>query len=116
MNLDPAQLQQVLLNLFSNAADALGESGRTDPRITVRTRVVRGGEAELTVEDNGPGIPEEALTKLFEPAFTTKPDGHGFGLSTTYRIVRNHGGTIIAENAPREGARFTLVFPLQQAA
>ena len=116
MSLDAAQIQQVLLNLFSNAADAVGSSGRPDPKIAVRTRLLRGDEAELTVEDNGPGIPDEALGKLFEPAFTTKPDGHGFGLSTSYRIVRNHGGSIHAENAAREGARFVLRIPLRRAA
>ncbi|HET7903825.1 MAG TPA: ATP-binding protein, partial [Candidatus Eisenbacteria bacterium] len=116
LSLDPAQIQQVLLNLFSNAADAIGATGRTDPRIVVRTRITAGDGIELTVEDNGPGIPEGALTKLFEPAFTTKPEGHGFGLSTCYRIVRNHGGTITAENAPREGARFTVLLPTRKAA
>lgn len=115
-NLDPAQVQQVLLNLFSNAADALRQQKGADPRILVRTRFVGGDAVELTVEDNGPGIPGNAMSKLFEPSFTTKPEGHGFGLSTCYRIVKNHGGTIGVENAPRSGARFTVNFPVKKAA
>ena len=115
-NLDPAQVQQVLLNLFSNAADALCQQKGADPRILVRTRSVGVDTVELTVEDNGPGIPAGAMSKLFEPSFTTKPEGHGFGLSTCYRIVKNHGGTIGVENAPRSGARFTVSFPVKKAA
>ncbi len=112
-NLDAGQIQQVLMNLFSNAADAIGEPGRGDPRITVRTRV-HGEEVVLTIEDNGPGIAAEVMRRLFEPSVTTKPEGHGFGLSTCYRIVKNHGGKITAENGPRGGARFTLVLPLER--
>ncbi len=112
LDLDPAQIQQVLLNLFSNAADALIGAKSPMPRIVVRTRVKPGGRGvELTVEDNGPGIPAEALRRLFEPSFTTKPEGHGFGLSTCYRIVQNHGGKIGAQNVPGSGARFTVSLP-----
>ena len=113
LNLDPGQIQQVLMNLFSNAADAMREAGRGDPRIAVRTRI-RGDDAELIVEDNGPGISAEVLRRLFEPSFTTKVEGHGFGLSTCYRIVKNHGGRITAENTPRSGARFTVTVPLDR--
>lgn len=112
LELDPAQIQQVLLNLFSNAADAMRGSNGRERRIAVRTRLGGNGRAvELVVEDSGPGIPADALSRLFEPSFTTKPEGHGFGLSTCYRIVKNHGGRIAAENAPRSGARFTVVLP-----
>jgi signal transduction histidine kinase len=116
LNLDSAQIQQVLLNLFSNAADAMHASEAKDLRITVRTRAKSGGaEVELTVEDNGPGIPPTVMKRLFEPQFTTKAEGHGFGLSTCYRIVQNHGGRIGAENASRAGARFTVVLPREAA-
>jgi signal transduction histidine kinase len=115
-HLDPAQVQQVLLNLFSNAADALRQEGSQEPRILVRTRFVGGEAVELVVEDNGPGIPAGAMQRIFEPSFTTKPEGHGFGLSTCYRIVKNHGGSIVVENAPRSGARFTVHFPVKKAA
>ena len=115
-HLDPAQVQQVLLNLFSNAADALRQQGSQEPRILVRTRFVAGDAVEVVVEDNGPGIPAGAMQRIFEPSFTTKPEGHGFGLSTCYRIVKNHGGSIAVENAPRSGARFTVHFPVKKAA
>ena len=85
-----------------------------DPRILVRSRV-RGDEVELCVEDTGPGIPLDDLRRVFEPSFTTKPEGHGFGLSTCYRIIQNHGGRIIAENGPRAGARFTVTVPIERS-
>lgn len=112
MNLDPGQIQQVLLNLFSNAADSMNTAKTGDPRIAVRTRIA-GGAVELTVRDTGPGIASEVMRRLFEPSVTTKPEGHGFGLSTCYRIIRNHGGRITGENAARGGARFTITVPLE---
>jgi signal transduction histidine kinase len=117
VNLDPGQIQQVLLNFFSNSADAMNGAKVAHPRVLVRTRRRSGGkEIDLVVEDNGPGIPAEAMKRLFEPSFTTKPEGHGFGLSTCYRIVQNHGGRIAAENVPGAGARFTVTLPLEKAA
>lgn len=111
-SLDPGQIQQVLMNLFSNAADAMNDARRPDPRVSVRTRVHRD-EIQVVVEDSGPGIAADVITKIFEPSVTTKPEGHGFGLSTCYRIVKNHGGRIVAENGPR-GARFTFTIPLER--
>jgi len=112
MNLDPGQVQQVFMNLFSNSADALRGVKAAMPRIIVRTRLKpAAGQVELMVEDNGPGLPPEALMRVFEPSFTTKPEGHGFGLSTCYRIIQNHGGRIAAQNVPGSGARFTITLP-----
>jgi signal transduction histidine kinase len=117
LELDPGQIQQVLLNFFSNSADALNAGRVLHPRVVVRTRPRQGGrEIELVVEDNGPGLPAEAMGRLFEPSFTTKPEGHGFGLSTCYRIVQNHGGRIVAENVPGSGARFIVTLPVAPAA
>jgi len=76
---------------------------------------VRGDEVMLSVEDTGPGIPEDVMRRIFEPSFTTKPEGHGFGLSTCYRIVKNHGGQIVVENGPRAGARFTVTVPIERS-
>ncbi|MBI1797049.1 MAG: hypothetical protein HY076_06665 [Candidatus Eisenbacteria bacterium] len=110
---DPGQLQQVLLNLFINAADAMKEhaNGRKVISITSdfdeRSRLV-----SVVVSDTGPGIPLTHLAKIFEPHFTTKADGHGFGLSTSYRILANHGGQIHAESPPGQGATFTVTLPL----
>jgi len=111
-SLDPGQIQQVLMNLFSNAADSMNAAKRTDPRIAVRTRM-QNEQIRVVVEDTGPGIAAEVINKLFEPSVTTKPEGHGFGLSTCYRIVANHGGKIVAENGPR-GAVFTITIPLER--
>jgi signal transduction histidine kinase len=66
----------------------------------------------LTISDSGPGIPPALLAKVFEPHFTTKAEGHGFGLYTSYRIVTNHGGQIVAESDAGQGARFTITLPL----
>jgi signal transduction histidine kinase len=110
---DPGQLQQVLLNLFSNAADAMAEGSRGRKSITVRTDWEEPGRAvKLEVLDTGPGIEPHNLSRVFEPAFTTKPTGHGFGLSTSYRIVTNHGGRIEARSESGRGARFVVVLPL----
>jgi len=112
MNLDPGQVQQVFMNLFSNSADVLRSTKTTMPRIVIRSRVTPATrDVELTVEDNGPGLPAEYMERLFEPNFTTKPEGHGFGLSTCYRIIQNHGGKITAQNVPGSGARFTITLP-----
>lgn len=81
--------------------------------ITVRTdHDDRRRQVRLKVSDTGPGIPAALLAKVFEPHFTTKTDGHGFGLSTSYRIVTNHGGQIVAESAAGQGATFALTLPL----
>jgi signal transduction histidine kinase len=110
---DPGQLQQVLLNLFINAADAMREHVNGRKVISVssgyddRSRLV-----SVIVSDTGPGIPMTHLAKIFEPHFTTKSDGHGFGLSTSYRILVNHGGHIRVESPPGHGATFTVTLPL----
>ncbi|HMI31119.1 MAG TPA: ATP-binding protein [Candidatus Limnocylindrales bacterium] len=112
INLDPGQVQQVFMNLFSNAADALRGAKSPMPRIVIRTRLKQAaGLVELTVEDNGPGLPAEAMRRLFEPSFTTKAEGHGIGLPASYRIIQNHGGKISAQNVPGSGARFTIMLP-----
>jgi signal transduction histidine kinase len=109
---DPGQLQQVMLNLYINAADAMQEnSGRrvieTRTEFLERRRLVR-----MIISDSGPGIPSALLAKVFEPHFTTKAEGHGFGLYASYRIVTNHGGQIVAESEAGQGARFTVTLPL----
>jgi signal transduction histidine kinase len=109
--LDPAQIQQVLLNLLNNAADALHERPATGRRIRIWLRRGDRDAIELGVEDNGPGVPDELKRRIFEPTVTTKTVGHGFGLSTVYRIVRNHGGTITVEDAAAGGALFRIVLP-----
>ena len=113
LDADPGQLQQVFLNLFSNAADALAGRPVDQRRIRVTSDWAESGRSvRVDVVDSGVGIPPGDLSRIFEPAFTTKPSGHGFGLSTSYRIVANHRGRIEASNEPGGGARFTLVLPV----
>ena len=112
---DPNQMQQVLVNLLLNAADAIGEAGGA---IRVSTR--RGGRerpaVELVVEDDGRGIPPEAMAHLFEPFFTTKGTrGTGLGLAITWGIVQAHGGTIEVHSEVGRGSRFTVLLPLKEA-
>ncbi len=112
VNVDPAQLQQVFINLLSNAADALAEVDRRVKKIFVETIYDPNSQRILiTLCDNGPGIPDANLERIFEPHFTTKVTGHGFGLSTVFRITANHKGRIQAENVPGGGARFVLDLP-----
>jgi signal transduction histidine kinase len=109
---DVGQIQGVFINLFVNAADAMGaqESRRA---IAVSTKLdPRTQAAEIVVQDTGPGIKREHLGRMFEFMFTTKPDGHGFGLSTSHRTIENHGGRITVESEPGAGARFHIELPL----
>jgi signal transduction histidine kinase len=115
-DLDPGQIQQVLLNLFSNAADALNAAGPADRRIVIQTRHdAERRQVVMTVKDNGCGMTSEVAARIFEPTFTTKEKGHGFGLSTSYRIIENHSGRIAVESEPGEGATFTVQLPLKAA-
>ena len=111
---DPAQMQQVLTNLLFNAADAMKDSGTLAPRIDVRlTWLESESLIEFCVSDNGPGVPESVGHKIFEPGYTTKEYGHGFGLSTVFRIVKNHHGTIGVERSGEGGAAFLVRIPVE---
>lgn len=107
------KLQQVFLNLFLNARDAMGVGGT----LTVRSRN-QGGAVAVDVIDTGHGITPENLRRIFDPFFTTKAGrkGTGLGLSVTYGIVREHNGNIEVESQPGEGTRFHLEFPLVRKA
>lgn len=106
------EINQVLVNLIVNAAQAVGEKGSRG-RIRVATRRVAGG-AEISVADDGVGIPEANLKRIFELFFTTKPPGQGTGqgLAISHAIVRRHGGTITVDSRPGEGAVFRVVLPI----
>ena len=112
---DRVHLQQVLLNLMINALDALSESqwGGTK-MIAVRARAVDSRSVEITVEDNGPGIPPDQLRRLFEPFFTTKGHGIGFGLSICRTIIEAHHGKITAEIREPHGAVFRITLPVER--
>jgi PAS domain S-box-containing protein len=106
---DSNALQQVVMNLLTNARDALGSGGV----ITLETSLVPGrpGMARLTVRDTGPGISPDVLPRIFDPFYTTKTEGTGLGLSISYGIVRDHKGTIDVESLPGQGTTFILTFP-----
>jgi two-component system, NtrC family, sensor kinase len=101
------KLQQVFLNLFLNARDAMPSGGW----LTIATRL-DGGEAVAEVSDTGNGIRAEHLARIYDPFFTTKPigQGTGLGLSITYGIVREHEATIQCDSTPGQGTRFELRF------
>lgn len=107
----PSQLNQVFLNLITNAAQAIEGSGK----IFIHTSAEAGGVAARLL-DTGCGMTEEVKARIFEPFFTTKPvgKGTGLGLSIVYRIVEDHGGRIEVRSAPGKGTEFTLHFPLKQ--
>jgi two-component system, cell cycle sensor histidine kinase and response regulator CckA len=117
---DPAQLEQVLLNLVVNARDAMPEGGRLVLKTAHAYLAASGAQdlppghyACLVVEDSGTGMSEAVQARLFEPFFTTKgPDkGTGLGLSTVYGIVRQSGGNVRVESAPGRGSRFEVYLP-----
>jgi PAS domain S-box-containing protein len=107
---DANALQQVLLNLLTNAREAMTGGGE----IAIETGLdpARPGRLRLVVADTGPGIPAAYLPHLFEPFYTTKPAGTGLGLAVSYGIVQDHLGTIDVESTPGKGATFTLSFPI----
>ena len=106
----PAKLNQVFLNLLTNAVDA----SPRESTVTIRTRAEPDQGVLLEVIDNGKGIDPSIRDKIFEPFFTTKPvgQGTGLGLSTVYGIVQSHGGRIHVESEPERGTRFTVHLPL----
>ncbi len=107
---DPAQLQQVLMNLVANAAEAIGEAPGT---IFVRA-AMDNGQAALEVEDTGCGMDQETLSRIFEPFFSTKFLGRGLGLPAVQGIARSYGGTVLVDSAPCRGSRFRVLLPLAQ--
>jgi len=109
---DSHQIQQVFLNLFSNAIHAM--STVAGERILYVRSAHRGSEVVVDVEDHGPGIPPEHLGRIFDPFFTTKPTGAGtgLGLSLSIGIVEAHGGRLHVENVADAGARFTVRLPI----
>jgi two-component system sensor histidine kinase HupT/HoxJ len=103
-------MQQVIINLIQNAADATDH--QTEPLLQISARE-ESGEIIVLFRDNGSGIAAEALDKMFDPFFTTKPvgKGTGLGLSISYGIVERHGGMLSASNLEQGGAEFMLRLP-----
>ena len=123
----PSQLNQVIMNILSNAIDALemhdqngsaSELKGNPGEIKIRTAVVNERWVRIAIADNGPGMSEETHAKLFDPFFTTKPvgKGTGLGMSISHQIVvEKHGGRLSCESALGEGTQFTIEFPFSPA-
>jgi signal transduction histidine kinase len=112
IEIDVGQIQQVFLNLLYNAADALeGSSGKTEIILTTRKE---NDFVVAAVRDSGLGIPAENIEKVFEPHFSTKPHGHGLGLSNCKRIIENHGGTITVQSRTGEYTEFKITLPIKR--
>ncbi|BAY27715.1 response regulator receiver sensor signal transduction histidine kinase [Calothrix sp. NIES-2100] len=114
----PSQINQVVMNLLSNAIDALEESRvNSTPKITIRTCVTNNNWITIAIADNGIGISEEIRSQLFDPFFTTKPigKGTGLGLSISYQIItQKHNGKIYCYSTPGQGTEFIVEIPVQR--
>lgn len=108
---DPVQLQQVVLNLIINAMDAISDADMKKREVGVTT-VRADNQAEIRIADTGPGMPPGDLASVFNPFFTTKPEGMGMGLAIAKTIVEAHHGTMAVENLPAGGALFTVRLPI----
>jgi signal transduction histidine kinase len=110
---DIQQIYHVLMNLITNAAEAMGGKGK----LTVRSYVSRSGKSVcFEVSDTGPGVPSEVISRIFDPFFTTKESGGGtgLGLSVAYGIMQNHQGQISVRNRPEGGATFVAELPIDR--
>jgi two-component system, NtrC family, sensor kinase len=110
----------VLLNLFNNAFYAIGERRKSEsveyePTVSASTKKT-GSRIYITVSDNGNGIPQKVIDKIFQPFFTTKPTGQGtgLGLSLSYDIIKAHGGEIKVETKEGKGSEFIIQLPINQ--
>ncbi|HEY9618019.1 MAG TPA: ATP-binding protein [Microcoleaceae cyanobacterium] len=117
------QLNQVFMNILTNAIDALDEqiressSANVTPQITIRTTVIDAQWSQITIADNGPGIPKPIQQRIFDPFFTTKPigKGTGMGMSISYQIVtEKHGGKLECISHPGTGTEFIIQIPVQR--
>jgi signal transduction histidine kinase len=109
INGDAVLLEQAMLNLVRNAMDAMADTPPARRHIAIRT-AVRSVDVQISVSDNGTGVPADIIGTLFTPFVTTKSNGLGIGLTVTQRIIDAHGGTIVAENTD-SGAKFILTLP-----
>jgi len=115
----PQDIGRVLLNLYNNAFYAVAEKKQQfpegyEPEVSVRSKRM-GDKIEISVKDNGNGIPQKVLDKIFQPFFTTKPTGQGtgLGLSLSYDIVKAHGGELSVETQEGEGSEFVISLPIK---
>jgi signal transduction histidine kinase len=112
---DRIHLQQVILNIATNAMDAMLDSTAAQRRLLLQTGVAQGSKATVSISDTGRGIPADQLGRVFETFYTTKSHGTGLGLSIARTIVETYGGKIWADNRPEGGAVVSFVLPLVQS-
>lgn len=105
---DKGQLQQVLLNLINNAIDAISKEGT----IEIKTKLIDSNHIEISIKDNGVGIPKDKLKHIFEPFYTTKKKGTGLGLYISYGIIKKLGGNINVSSEEGKGTIFTISIPI----
>lgn len=108
---DRVQLQQVLLNLLLNGMDAMSQQPPQTRRLTVQARTIEAQMVEVAVRDSGPGVPAQSVARVFEPFYSTKPQGMGLGLAVSKTIIEAHKGRIWAENRLEGGASFCFTVP-----
>jgi len=114
VSLDGGQFQQVILNLITNAMEAMGSQSNRPRELRVRSRVREMGDVQIEIEDSGKGIEPADLDRLFEPFFTTKPRGMGLGLWIGQRIIESHNGRLTASSEINRGSVFRILLPIQQ--
>jgi signal transduction histidine kinase len=110
---DANQLQQVLVNLITNARQAMAEAEEGARRLRISVQHAEPERVRIEVEDTGAGIPADILPKVFDPFVTTKHEGTGLGLSISYGIIREHGGTLTVESTVGRGTTFTIELPIE---
>jgi signal transduction histidine kinase len=108
---DRVQLQQVLINLVMNASDAMSTVTKDKRKLVIRTVRDSDSSVEISVSDSGHGVAVDAMPRVFEPFFTSKPQGLGLGLTICHKIIRASGGLLQVENLPAGGARFWFSLP-----
>ncbi|MGD8372446.1 MAG: ATP-binding protein [Syntrophobacterales bacterium] len=114
IQVDPQGIHRCLLNLLTNAVDALAEN---EGEVRISTQMQEESEVLVTVEDNGAGIPENIRQRIFDVFFSTKgSQGTGLGLAVTKKIIEEHGGSIEAQSNPDQGTKFTILLPIGKAA
>ncbi len=112
VDVDPEQFRQIITNLLANAA----QNSKDNMQVTIRARFLSDiGQALIQIEDNGPGIVEENINKVFEPLFTTREMGTGLGLSICKQIIENHHGTIVLSNGKKQGTLVEIRLPMKES-
>ena len=121
VDVDPGQMTQVFQNIALNAAQAIPEGGiikiavdKVQLRVDDQTGLRPGEHVKITFQDQGPGIPEEHLSRIFDPYYTTKKKGSGLGLTMSYSIMQKHGGTMMVDSTIGQGTTFTLYLPVSR--